>query len=134
MKKDIERPEVKDIGVAIVHEENDEGILIWNAYVVNMKKETINGVLVSSRGYGNIDDESKKTSTLRHFLDDVPARAGKRIEPVMEDVFGLFNEYWVSFFFEDKMYDKKFIFPAESIKEEYFTDIPCMGLRGVLIS
>lgn len=134
MKEDIVRPQVKEVAVAVVPEENELGITVWNAYVVNMKKEALTAVLVSSRGYGEIDSEKRDTSTLRHFLDTVPPRSAKRIEPVIEDVFGLFNEYWLSFVHDGRMYDKKYIFPAESIRKENFTDVPCMGMPGVLIS
>jgi hypothetical protein len=133
VKKDIVHPEVSDVGVAVVREENDEGQLVWNVYLVNMHRESLTGVLVSSRGYGEIDKERRDTSVLRHFLDDVPARAAKRIEPIVEEVFGLFNEYWVSFKLGTEMFDKKYIFAAESIKEEHFVEIPCTDMRGVFI-
>ena len=31
MKKDIEMPEVSGVYVAIVHEDNNEGVKVWNA-------------------------------------------------------------------------------------------------------
>ena len=117
MKKDITRPEVRDIAVAIVQEKNEEGVEIWNSYLINMKEEQIEGVLVSSKGYGEIDGEKRETSVLRHFLDEVPSRSAKRIEPLIEEVFGIFNEYWVSFYVAKLMYDKKYIFVPESISE-----------------
>ena len=133
MKKDITRPEVRDIAVAIVQEKNEEGVEIWNSYLINMKEEQIEGVLVSSKGYGEIDGEKRETSVLRHFLDEVPSRSAKRIEPLIEEVFGIFNEYWVSFYVAKLMYDKKYIFVPESISEEHFTDVPFLGRRGVMI-
>lgn len=133
MKKDIIRPEVQDIAVAIVQEKNEEGAEIWNSYLINMKEEDIEGVLVSSKGYGEIDGEKRETSVLRHFLDEVPGRSAKRIEPLIEEVFGIFNEYWVSFYVAKLMYDKKYIFVPESISEEHFTDVPFLGKRGVMI-
>ncbi len=133
MKKDITRPEVRDIAVAIVQEKNEEGVVIWNSYLINMKEEQIEGVLVSSKGYGEIDGEKRETSVLRHFLDEVPSRSAKRIEPLIEEVFGIFNEYWVSFYVAKLMYDKKYIFVPESISEEHFTDVPFLGKRGVMI-
>ena len=133
MKKDITRPEVRDIAVAIVQEKNEEGVEIWNSYLINMKEEQIEGVLVSSKGYGEIDGEKRETSVLRHFLDEVPSRSAKRIEPLIEEVFGIFNEYWVSFYVAKLMYDKKYIFVPESISEEHFKDVPFLGKRGVMI-
>ena len=51
----------------------------------------------------------------------------------MEDVFGIANEYWVSFWVEDTMYDKKFVFPAESINDNNIKTIPVLGAEGVII-
>lgn len=133
MKKDIVVPPVEDIAVAIVKEKNAENAIEWNVYLINMKNETIEGVLVTSSGYGELKGEQRKTSTLRHFLDAVPAQSFIKIEPIMENLFGMSNQYWVSFYLNKTIYDKKYIFLAESIKEEHFTLIPFMNKKGVMI-
>lgn len=133
MKKDIELPEVHDVAVAIVKEKNKEGEEVWNSYLINMKEDPIEGVLVSSRGYGEIGGEKRKTSTLRHFLEEIPPNSFKKIERIVEEVFGMFNEYWVSFFLNKTMYDKKYIFVPESITEENYTTIPFLKKKGVMI-
>ncbi|MDF2437821.1 MAG: hypothetical protein K0Q95_2197 [Bacteroidota bacterium] len=133
MKKDITPPEVKDIAVAVVQEQNDLAETIWNVYLINLKSNSIEGVLVSSMGYGSFNDEEVKTSTLRHFLDEVAAKDFKKIEPIMEAVFGLNNEFWVSFYENKVMYDKKYIFLPETIKEENFVLIPYLNKKGVMI-
>ena len=56
-----------------------------------------------------------------------------RVEPIMEEVFGLTNEYWVSFWVNDTMYDKKFIFLPETIQEKNMKLIPILGLKGIII-
>jgi hypothetical protein len=133
MKKDITPPEVKDVAVAVVKELNDLGENEWNAYLINMRTNDIEGVLVSSQGYGVYNEEEVKTSTLRHFLDVVPKKDFKKIEPIVETVFGLNNEFWVSFFENKIMYDKKYIFLPETIKEENFVLIPYINKKGVMI-
>ncbi|MCW3085033.1 MAG: hypothetical protein JWP12_2399 [Bacteroidetes bacterium] len=133
MKKDITPPEVKDIAVAIVKEQNELAETEWNVYLVNLKTEDIEGVLVSSHGYGMYNNEEVKTSTLRHFLDVVKAKNFVKIEPIVETVFGLNNEFWVSFFVESVMHDKKYIFLPETIKEENFVLVPYINKKGVMI-
>jgi hypothetical protein len=133
MKKDITPPVVEDIAVAVVKELNDLNEAEWNVYLLNLKKEDIEGVLVTSKGYGFYNDEEVKTSTLRHFLDVVNATGFKKIEPIAENIFGLNNEFWVSFFLHNVMYDKKYIFLPETIKEENFTLIPIINKKGVMI-
>lgn len=133
MKKDISLPLVEDIAVAVVKEENEMNEAEWSVYLLNLKKEAIEGVIVSSKGYGIYNNEEVKTSTLRHFLNTVNAQSFAKIEPVLENLFGLNNEYWVSFFLDKKMYDKKYIFLPETIKEENFTLIPLINKKGVMI-
>lgn len=133
MKKDIIPPTVEDIAVAIVTEENELGEKEWNVYLLNLKKEKIEGVLVTSKGYGSLDGEEVKTSTLRHFLDEVKAQSFVKIEPIVETVFGLNNEYWISFYINKVMYDKKYIFLAESITPTNLIMIPLINKRGVMI-
>jgi len=133
MKKDIQLPIVKDIAVAVVQETNVQGEENWYVYFLNMKNVAVNNVLVSSRGYGVIDGEEVKTSTLRHFLEDVPPMSAMKIELIMENVFGLSNEYWVSFYVGKTIYDKKYIFLPESIIKENFTHIPILEKQGVMI-
>jgi len=144
MKESLKSPAVEGIIVAVVKEKSPEGDMVWNVYLVNNKDQPIEGVLVSSNGYGvkeptpeqqleGAEKEEIKTSMLRHFLDELDARSFKKIEPITEEVFGIFNQYWVSFYEGNKMFDKKFIFAAESIREDHFTTIPLIGKKGVMI-
>ena len=55
------------------------------------------------------------------------------IEPIMEEVFGLTNEYYVSYFMDGTMYDKKYLFLPETIDEKYLTTVPIMNEKGVLL-
>lgn len=133
MKKDIEFPSVSDVAVAIVAEKNDLNQDEWNVYLLNFKNQAIEGVLVSSRGYGELNQEKRKTSELRHFLNVVERKSFAKIEPIVEDVFGLNNEYWVSFYLDQKMYDKKFIFLPETISPNNLINIPLINKKGVII-
>jgi hypothetical protein len=133
MKKDITPPIVKDIAIAVIEEQNELGETIWNAYLINLKKEKIEGVLVTSQGYGTYNGEDVKTSTLRHFLDELNPGTFKKIEPVVQDLFGLNNEYWLSFYIKKVMHDKKYIFLPETIKEENYIMVPFINKKGVMI-
>lgn len=133
MKKDIIHPVVEDVAVAIVREQNEKGETEWNVYLLNLKNEVIEGVLVTSSGYGELGGEKRQTSTLRHFLDIVPGRTYAKIEPILEDLFGMSNQYWVSFYLNKQIYDKKYVFLAESVKEENFITIPLLKKKGVMI-
>ncbi len=133
MKSDIIPPKVEDIAVAIVQEKNELNENQWTAYLLNLKDKNIEGVLVSTKGYGEIKGEKKKTALFRHFLDVVERKSFKKIESLTEDLFALSNEFWVSFFLDKQLFDKKYIFLAESIQEENLRTIPIIEKKGVLI-
>jgi hypothetical protein len=137
MLKDIPQTEVTDIAIAIcptspVNALTDEEEL-WNVYIINLKTVPIDNVIVSSQGYGSYKGESVKTSTLRQFFGTLKSNSYTLIEPIQKKVFGLNNEYWVSFYIGKEIFDKKFIFLPESITEEYFTTIPFINVKGVMI-
>lgn len=131
MIKDIVFPEVEDIAVAIVQEH--EGLDEYAVYLVNLKFASIQNVLVTSTGYGLINEEQRKTSTLRHFFDEIKQHDYIQIEPITKEVFGLTNEYWVSFTLDNKLLDKKFIFLPETIVPENLIMVPVINKKGVLI-
>ncbi|MBK9761546.1 MAG: hypothetical protein IPO90_16655 [Flavobacteriales bacterium] len=133
MKKDIELPKVEGVSMAIVHEPDEDGEMSWSAYLINARDVTLENVLVSSTGYGEIDGEHRATSEMRHFLETLGPKSWARIERIVEDVFVLSNQYWLSFYVDGRLYDKKYIFVAGSIDQEHFTELPLMKRRGVLI-
>jgi hypothetical protein len=51
----------------------------------------------------------------------------------MEDLFGIANEYWVSFWVNDTMYDKRFVFLPETILPSKMKTIPVLGQKGILL-
>jgi len=131
--KDIIEPEFDGIGVAVVYELNEEGSHVWNVYLINFNNALISAVMVSSKGYGNYNDEEVKTSTLRHLLNEIDALDYGKIEPLHEDIFVLNNEYWVSFYLNGKIYDRKFIFVENSIEKSRLNHINIIDKRGILI-
>ncbi len=133
MLKDIPKLEVENIVVAIIREPNDEGEMVWNAYVINLYDQEISNVLVSSKGYGSFEGRDVKTSVLRHLIGNIDSKDYAKIEPIMDNLFGLSNEFWVSFYKGKDIYDKKYIFLPETISEENFTMIPVLNKKGVMI-
>lgn len=128
MKKDINPSVVENVAVAIVKAKNKEGVEVWNAYLLNLNEYALETVLVSTKGYS----PTKKTSQLRHFLEDIPAKGFKVIEPLMEDVFELTNEFWVSYSHNNELLDKKYIFVPGSISENLLTNVPLINMPGII--
>ena len=133
MIKDLPDNSVKDIAIAVALERESVESKIWYVYLINLKNEPIENVLITSKGYGEKDGEQVKTSTLRHMIPVVGSKGFKLIEPIDEQTFGLNNEYWLSYYIGKNIFDKKFIFLPESIVEMNFIKLPVLNKPGVMI-
>lgn len=131
MKKDIPILKVTDIVIAIIPgKENEE---FWDVFLINLKDSPILSVLINSTGYGIIEGEKVKTSTMRYFYDEIPPGQAVKIEPILKNLLTITNEFWVSFSLGGYLYDKKYIFVEGSLDEMNFTNIPIVERKGVMI-
>ena len=134
MKKDIEMPEVKNVTLAVVREKNILNQDEWRVFIINKNTYPLENTLVASQGYGEEESEPQRTSTLRHFLDTVPADGFAMVEPIDPGLFHLNNEYWVSYYVGTQIFDRRFVFVSEGICPENLTFIKELNMEGVLHS
>mgnify|MGYP001171651505 FL=1 len=131
MKKDIQIPEVKNVHIAVVFEYNDiYKTDDWNVYVINNKNTDLEMMVIVSQGFS----ETKTTSVLRKKIAALPANSFAKIELIQPELFKLNNRFQVSFFEDNTLYEKTFIFKENSIKEGVLRMIPEIKKRGVLAS
>jgi hypothetical protein len=134
MIKDIQIPEVKNVTLAVARKksigESDE----WKVYLINNNEHPLENTLVASKGYGENQGEEQRTSILRHFLQTVAPNNFALIEPIDPEVFHLNNEYWVSYYIDKQIYDKRFVFVPDSICEANISFIKELDMEGVLHS
>jgi hypothetical protein len=132
MKEGILGPKVEGIEVLILldNEINAE----YNVYLWNRREEIIEGVIITSAGFGEHPStgEKIKTATLRHSLEVLLPNEVAKIEAIMPDVFVLYNEYWVSFWVDEVLHDKQFLFPPESIILSNFNYMEAFAKKGLL--
>jgi len=135
MREELKGPKVENVKMVVVPETSEEGGIQHYVYLLNLREDIMEGIIITSKGYGqNVETgESVKTSVLRHCLEVLLPNEAAKIEPIMEEVFGLTNEYWVSFWADDVMYDKKFIFLPETISEKNYVEVPKLGGKGVMV-
>ena len=129
MKKDINFPQIEEVYVTIVNDAKDD---LWKVYLLNRNDKKLDTVMVTSKGYGEQDGKKQKTSILRHVIPQIGAGEFALVEPIDEQVFHLNNEYWVSFFIDGQLYDKKYIFVPETIIKDNLIYIEELGMEGVL--
>ena len=131
MKKDIDFQPVTGVKLAIAKEETVSGTE-WAVYIINLNLIELKTVMITSKGYGEINGESRKTSILRHMIDELGPQSVAKIEPIDPSVFALNNEFWVSYYILDQIFDKRFIFTSGSFDEKFIQMIPEIGLEGIL--
>lgn len=132
MKRDINFLPVEGVQVVVARKVNELNEYDWQVYLINQNDVPISNVFVTSKGYGRVQEEITKTSTLRHFFVELQPGEHQVVETIMPDVFHLNNEYWISYYINGQIYDKKFIFVPDSITEQHLVKIPALGLEGVL--
>ncbi len=129
MKKDIEIPKVTDVFVVAVREKNEDfQSMDWNAYLINNRNKPLEMVLIVSKGYS----DARLTSTMRHSIKVLPAKSFAKIEFLQEDVLKVNNEFYLSFFADNKMYEKKFLFKKNAIRVNKLSEVPLMKQKGIL--
>ena len=130
MKKDIQIPKVEDVYIAVVHEYNDiYKTQDWNAYIINTKDVDLEVVLIVTSGYS----EDKMTSIFRKKIDILPKKSYAKIEMMQEDLFALNNEFKVTFFEGNAMFEKTYLFLKNTINENALQIIPMMQAKGILV-
>ncbi len=130
MKKDIDFSPVTGVDMVIA-KSADKTDAQWDVYLINRNLIELETVMVTSKGYGNLNGEKKETSTLRHLIEKLEEQSFAKVEPIDPAVFKLNNEYWVSYFILSQVFDKKFVFVPDSITEENLQYIPELDLMGV---
>ncbi len=129
MKKDLQIPVVSGVEIAVVYEYNnlyktDD----WNVYIINNNKVDIEMIVIVSQGFS----ETKKSSLLRKKLDNLPANSFAKVEFIRPELFVLNNRFQVSFFENNQLKDKTFLFEKNTIKEGGLRMIPEIKKRGIL--
>lgn len=133
MKADIISPEVTDVVVAVVPRDNEIGEDLWDVYVINLRKEPMENVLITSQGYGEIDGVDKTTTVLRHFHQRILPGGHLKIEPIQRELFDLKNEYWISFNDADLMLDKRYVFASGQINADLLETVPGLDKPGIFV-
>ena len=134
MKSDIQIPEVENVFLAAVQEWKDDFMeKVWYVYLVNDSDFQLDSVMVVSKAFGTIDGEMKKTSLLRHAFVEIPPVSVVKIEMVEKSVLVLNNEFMVTFFIGNTLYDKKYIFKSHSINEDFVEEVPILFVDGVIV-
>lgn len=129
MKKDIIIPEVSGIEMAIVYEYNNiYDTNDWNVYLVNNSDARLEMVVIVSKGYGS----KKISSVMRKKIDVLGAHSFAKVEWMQPELFKITNLFQVTFFINNRLYDKAFTFKENTIKEGGLRMIPEIKKRGVL--
>lgn len=141
MKQDIPFEPVVGVSIAIVPDADalgatpgEVGAATWQVFLLNNNEFALENVLIASEGYGTQPDgEAVRTSTLRYHFAEVAAHSATPVELIDPAVFHLTNQYWVSYYRDRQIFDKKFVFVPDSIVPANFSRLDQLaGQAGVL--
>ncbi len=134
MKSDIIIPKVENVFLAAIQEWNDDFMdNVWNVYLINDSDFTLDSVMVVSKAFGTVNGEMKKTSLLRHAFVEIPSVSAVKIEMIEASVLALNNEFMVTYFIGNTLYDKKFTFRTNTINERAMEEVPVLFKNGVVV-
>ncbi len=134
MQKDITIPEVKNVFMAALPEWSDDFMdKVWNVYLINDSDDDLHDIMVVSKAFGTIEGEMRKTSMLRHALVEMPAVSAVKIEMIEKSVLALNNEFMLTYFIGNTLYDKKYIFRANSLTPDAMEEVPILFKEGVIV-
>ena len=100
----------------------------WNVYVINQKDIHVEMVVIVSKGFS----KKKQTSIMRKKIDVLSANSFAKVEWMQPELFKLTNQFQVTFFVKDRLYDKTFTFKENTVKEGRLRIIPELKKRGVI--
>lgn len=138
MKQDIPFEPVVGVSIAIVPDTDTpvaEGSQpTWQVFLLNSNDFPLENVIIAADGYGTQPDgEAVRTSTLRYHFPEIAPQSATPVELIDPAVFHLTNQYWVSYYRDRQIFDRKFLFVPDSIVPENLSRLELLdGRPGVL--
>lgn len=107
---------------------NKMGESEWHVYLINKNLIELTNVMVVSKGYEDTSADARKTSTLRHMIEKIEQQSVAKVESITPEVFGFYNEFWVSYYILNELFDKKFV--IEPFSEFDLEEIDELEIKG----
>lgn len=135
MREELLGPKVENVALALVELPIEGAEPEYVVFLINNRDDIMEGIIVASSGYGQDPKSGEKinTSTLRKGIEVMLPGEAARIEPIMPDLFHLNNEFWVSFWVDETMFDKRFVFEAGTIEPKKFQMITQLNAKGIIL-
>ena len=135
MREELLGPKVENVALALVELPIEGAEPEYVVFLINNRDDIMEGIIVASSGYGQDPKSGEKisTSTLRKGIEVMLPGEAARIEPIMPDLFHLNNEFWVSFWVHETMFDKRFVFEEGTIEPKKFQMIAQLNAKGIIL-
>ncbi len=130
MKKDIEIPAVDKLIMAVTEEYNELFKTTDHyVYLINKRENELEMVLILSSG----SDQDRATSVMRHKIEKLPPLSFARVELMQEEILDLTNHFKVSFFENNRLFEKDFTLEKNAFKEGALRHIKILNKRGIVL-
>lgn len=133
MKSDIKFREVDGVAVAVVPDFGDQAVPVYESHLLNLKEDPITNVFIRASGKGLNEKEGVKTATMRKLVEEIPPQSSIKVDIFEREAADLLNEYWISFWYNNYLYDRKYTFAPGSISEDHYIFLPILERVGVIM-
>ncbi|NPA34525.1 MAG: hypothetical protein GXO48_06330 [Chlorobi bacterium] len=129
MLKDIDFPIGRDVEVfAVEIEERGDGRW-WKVFIHNKGDKPLKNVLISSVAYDEFG--RRKTQIFRYHIDLLESREYAPLDILTPQLQSLLNEYFISYWQEGVLYERRLTFPSHHFLKDNEVDIPVLGIKGI---
>ena len=97
MKADIDELIGEHLSLCIIKTDqvDENGSKVWNAILYNHSDETLQNILVNTKGYGTLNGREVSTATMRYFKEELVKNDSFQVEPIIEEVNGAINHFFL---------------------------------------
>lgn len=132
MRKDFEIPSSEGICIAMIPKQDGDGKKVWSVGLYNERPDTVFNVIINAQGSGHIKGKEKHTDKVRFLIDSLDPGAFHPFEILLRESTELTNTYWVSFFSNNELCDRKIIVPPRYVMGQKKERIGMSKLVGVV--
>lgn len=136
MLKDIKFFVGYDVGLGITPEDKGLPSEWWRVHIINLNREKkLLWVLVSAKAEGFLNESYKRTGTLRYCIECLHPATYVKLDTITPQVKMLNNEYFISYWKDDTLYERKLVIPAGFLCSDMMVSrIPVMECSGVFVA
>ncbi len=129
MLKDIDFPVGRDVEVFAMEIDDKADGKWWKVFIINKGKKPLENVLISSVAYDEFGRQ--KSQVFRYHIEVLGSGEYAPLDVLTPELQALLNEYFISYWQDGILYERRLTFPAHHFLKDNEVDIPIPGAKGI---